>query len=50
MQENGLFGETGSKSEVQSGLILDDGSGLRVVSAKFQSEVLYGEKKTNKSN
>lgn len=38
MQDNGLFGETSNKPEVQSGLGLDDGAGLRVVSAKFLNE------------
>ena len=35
MQDKDLFDENGDSSEFQSGLSLDDGSGLRVVSAKF---------------
>ena len=38
MSDNGLFGESGENDEIQSGLSLDDGSGLRVVRAKFLSE------------
>ena len=38
MQGKGLFGETGDAREVQTGLGLDDGVGLRVVSAKFLDE------------
>ena len=35
MQDKDLFDENGDSSEFQSGLSLDDGSDLRVVSAKF---------------
>ncbi len=35
---NGPFGESGENHEIQSGLSLDDGSGLRVVSARFLNE------------
>jgi hypothetical protein len=38
MPSNGLFGEFGDSSEIQTGLGLDDGSGLRVVDAKFLDE------------
>ena len=38
MSVNGLFGESGESNEIQSGLSLDDGSGLRVVHARFLSE------------
>ncbi len=38
MPDNGLFGETGDTSELQTGLSLDDGGGLRVVSAGFLNE------------
>ena len=34
----GHFGESGGSNEIQSGLNLDDGSGLRVVHARFLSE------------
>ena len=38
MSVNGLFGNSGESSEIQGGLSLDDGSGLRVVHARFLSE------------
>ena len=38
MSVNGLFGESDELHEVQTGLGLDDGAGLRVVSAKFLDE------------
>jgi hypothetical protein len=38
MSTNGLFGDAGETPGVQAGLILDDGSGLRVVSAEFLDE------------
>jgi len=38
MEANGLFGQSGNKHDVQSGLDLDDGAGLRVVSARFLDE------------
>src|SRR3989337_2012965 len=38
MASNDLFGESGDLQEVQSGLGLDDGAGLRVVNAKFLGE------------
>ncbi len=38
MLVNGLFGESDENHEIQSGLRLDDGSGLRVVSARFLNE------------
>jgi len=35
MQDNWLLDETNDKDKLQTGLGLDDGGGLRVVSAKF---------------
>ena len=39
MATNDLFGESGDLQEVQSGLGLDDGAGLRVVNARFLDEL-----------
>jgi len=41
MSTNGLFGDTSNDNEVQTGLRLDDGSGLRVVSARFLEEQTF---------
>ena len=38
MSANGLFGESDEIQELQAGLGLDDGAGLRVVSARFLDE------------
>ncbi len=38
MAVDGLFGELDKKHEAQTGLSLDDGAGLRVVSAEFLGE------------
>ena len=38
MSANGMFGESNKLDNFQTGLGLDDGSGLRVVSARFLSE------------
>ncbi|MBI4282061.1 MAG: NgoFVII family restriction endonuclease [Chloroflexi bacterium] len=38
MSVNGLFGESDGMQNIQSGFSLDDGAGLRVVSAKFLNE------------
>jgi len=42
MATNDLFGESGDLQEVQSGFGLDDGTGLRVVNAKFLDEQKFG--------
>jgi hypothetical protein len=42
MATNDLFGESGDLQEVQSGLGLDDGAGLRVASARFLDEQKFG--------
>ena len=42
MATNDLFGESGDLQEVQSGLGLDDGAGLRVVNARFLDEQKFG--------
>ena len=42
MATNDLFGESGDLQEVQSGLGLDDGAGLRVVNARFLDEHKFG--------
>jgi len=42
MATNDLFGESGDLQEVQSGLSLDDGAGLRVVNARFLDEQKFG--------
>ena len=42
MATNDLFGESADPQEVQSGLGLDDGAGLRVVNAKFLDEQKFG--------
>ncbi len=41
MSANGLFGEPDEMQEVQAGLGLDDGAGLRVVSARFLDEQMF---------
>ncbi|HSW57198.1 MAG TPA: phospholipase D-like domain-containing protein [Dehalococcoidales bacterium] len=38
MPANGLFGESDGAQEIQRGLSLDDGTGLRVVDARFLNE------------
>ena len=42
MATNDLFGESDDLQEVQSGFGLDDGTGLRVVNAKFLDEQMFG--------
>ncbi len=37
-----LFGESDDQQEVQAGLGLDDGAGLRVVNARFLDERKFG--------
>ncbi len=41
MSSNGPFWESDESREIQAGLGLDDGAGLRVVSAKFLSEQMF---------
>ena len=38
MSTNSMFGKFDEKHDVQAGLGLDDGAGIRVVSAKFLTE------------
>ena len=41
MSTNGMFGESNKVNDVQTGLGLDDGTGLRVVSARFLDEQMF---------
>ena len=41
MSTNGMFGESNKDNDVQTGLGLDDGTGLRVVSARFLDEQMF---------
>ncbi len=41
MSANSMFGESNKLDNFQTGLGLDDGGGLRVVSAKFLNEQMF---------